>query len=237
MVNNHIPIDPILAGAITMTKTASTETASVGDFVAYTLTLNNNVAAAIPNIDVVDMLPPGFKYVLGSATIGGVAVEPTRDGRTLTWEAQSITASGSLTVQFLTVIGSGVGEGEYVNQTYTLEGSSGTLISNIATATVVVTPDPVFDCSELIGKVYNDINANGYQDKDEGEQGLKGIRLANTYGLLVTTDQHGRYHIPCAAVPNALRGSNYVLKLDETHLAFRLSYDYAQSWCGASDSW
>ena len=79
-----------------------------------------------------------------------------------------------------------------------------------------VTPDPLFDCSELIGKVFDDKDKDGYQD--EGEPGMAGVRLATAKGLLVTTDQHGRYHIACAAIPNGQIGSNFILKVDERTL-------------------
>jgi hypothetical protein len=44
-------------------------------------------------------------------------------------------------------------------------------------------------------------------------------------GLIATTDQHGRFHITCAVVPNEDRGSNFVLKLDDRSLpsGYRLS--------------
>jgi hypothetical protein len=74
----------------------------------------------------------------------------------------------------------------------------------------------VFDCSELLGKVFEDTNRNGYQD--EGEPGVPGARVATVNGQLVTTDQFGRYHIACAAVPDARIGSNFVLKLDTRSL-------------------
>jgi len=81
-----------------------------------------------------------------------------------------------------------------------------------ATATVRVVPDPTFDCTDVIGKVFDDRNADGRQD--EGERGLGGVRLTTARGLLITTDAHGRYHITCAAVPDRDRGSNFILKLD-----------------------
>jgi hypothetical protein len=81
---------------------------------------------------------------------------------------------------------------------------------------VRVVPDPTFDCSDVIGKVFDDKNINGYQDA--GEPGIPNIRLATVNGLLVTTDAQGRYHVTCAMVPNELRGSNFLMKLDERTL-------------------
>ena len=37
-------------------------------------------------------------------------------------------------------------------------------------------------------------------------------------GLIATTDEHGRFHITCAAVPDEDRGSNFILKLDDRTL-------------------
>jgi hypothetical protein len=89
-------------------------------------------------------------------------------------------------------------------------------VSNVASATVRVVPDPTFECSDLIGKVFDDRNRNGYPD--EGEPGLPGVRVASAKGWLVTTDAQGRYHIACAQVPDELKGSNFILKLDERTL-------------------
>jgi hypothetical protein len=112
------------------------------------------------------------------------------------------------------VVGSGVGEGEYTNLTWALNGA--TLASNVATAVVRVVPEPTFDCSDIIGKVFDDQNANGYQD--EGEPGIPNVRLATARGLLVTTDSEGRFHVACAVIPQAQRGSNFIMKLDERTL-------------------
>jgi len=97
-----------------------------------------------------------------------------------------------------------------------VEDPLGEEVSNRGEATVRITPDPLFDCSEVVGKVFNDLNGNGYQD--ENEAGLAGITLATAKGLLITTDESGKYHITCAAVPNGKIGSNFILKIDERTL-------------------
>jgi len=80
----------------------------------------------------------------------------------------------------------------------------------------------------VLGKVFNDANRNGRQD--ESEDGLAGVRVVTARGLQATTDQYGRYHITCAITPNEIRGSNFVLKLDDRTLpsGFRMSTDQAQ---------
>lgn len=70
----------------------------------------------------------------------------------------------------------------------------------------------MFDCGDVIGKVFDDQNRNGYQD--EGEPGLPAVRVATVHGLLITTDADGRFNIPCADIPDADIGSNFIVKLD-----------------------
>jgi hypothetical protein len=85
-------------------------------------------------------------------------------------------------------------------------------ITATATASVDLVPDPVFDCGEIIGKVFDDKNRDGYQDEDE--PGLPGVRVATVRGLLVLTDKNGRFHVACADIPDEDIGSNFIMKLD-----------------------
>lgn len=216
VVNNHIPLDPILGGAIVMTKTTPLINVTRGDLVPYTVTATNTLAAALTNVNVVDRIPPGFRYRSGSATLNGIPVEPVVTGRDLAWKNLSFAAGERKTWKMILVVGSGVGEGEYTNQVWSLNNLVGSLISNIASATVRIVPDPTFDCSDIVGKVFDDKNANGYQD--EGEQGIANVRVVTARGLLVTTDADGRFHVACAAIPQIDHGSNFVMKLDERTL-------------------
>ena len=216
VVNNHIPIDPILGGAIIATKTTPLVNVKRGDLVPYTITMTNTLAATLTNINVRDVIPPGFKYRTGSGTLNGVRTEPLIAGRELTWRNLTFTAGEKKTFLMILVVGSGVSEGEYTNQVYALNNIISTAVSNIATATVRVIPDPTFDCADIIGKVFDDKNANGYQD--EGEPGIANVRLATVRGLIITTDAEGRFHIPCPEIPNENRGSNFILKLDDRTL-------------------
>ncbi len=216
VINNHIPIDPILGGAIIATKTTPLVNVKRGDLVPYTITMTNTVAATLANIDVRDIIPPGFKYRLGSATLNGVKNEPVVAGRQLTWRNLTFAPGEKKTFTMILVVGSGVAEGEYTNQAYAANNIVNTAVSNVASATVRVIPDPTFDCADIIGKVFDDKNANGYQD--EGEPGIANVRLATARGLIVTTDAEGRFHVPCPQIPHADRGSNFIMKVDDRTL-------------------
>lgn len=214
--NNHLPMDPFLNGAVTLSKTSPLVNVVKGQLVPYTITMTNNLSAPLQDIVLIDDMPPGFKYVEGSATLNGTNLEPTVNVRQLSWDALTLNTNETLTFKMLLIVGAGVGEGEYVNYARAFNTITNDLVGAQVSATVRVVPDPTFDCTDVIGKVYDDANHNGYQD--EGEQGLPSVRLATARGLLVTTDEFGRFHIACAAVPNPDRGSNFILKVDPRSL-------------------
>jgi uncharacterized repeat protein (TIGR01451 family) len=215
-LNNNIPIDPILEGAIEVTKTTPMVNVTRGGLIPYTVTARNTLAGGLTGITVTDRVPAGFRYREGSATVNGVPTEPVQSGRLLSWPGQNFAAAEEKTIKLILVVGAGVGEGEHVNQAFAVNPLVGTVVSNVADATVRIMPDPDFDCTDILGKVFDDVNMNGVQD--QGERGLPGIRLASARGLLVTTDAQGRYHITCPMIPNEDRGSNFILKLDQRTL-------------------
>jgi large repetitive protein len=226
--NNHIPLDLQLAGAFSITKTTPLLNVTRGQLVPYTITINNVIGASLQGEQIVDRYPAGFRYVPGSARLDGKPAEPTVAARELVWNGVNFGSSDHRTIVLLLAVGAGVGEGEFVNRAQVIEGQTGRPLSGEATARVRVVPDQTFDCTDVYGKVFNDVNRNGVQDN--GENGLPGVRVVTTGGLEASTDQYGRFHITCAITPNEDRGSNFVLKLDDRTLpsGFRMSTDQVQ---------
>ncbi len=221
--NNHIPLDEVLDGIIGITKKTPLINVSRGQLVPYEIVVRNGLGAEFTDLSIVDTFPAGFHYVEGSAQIDGVPTPPTIEGRELVWSGRTLGPLASQTLQLLLAVGGGVSEGEFVNRAQVVDSLTGEPRSGEAHATVRVVPDPTFDCTDVIGKVFADANRNGVQDPEE--LGLPGVRLATARGLLVTTDAHGRFHITCAITPNENRGSNFVLKLDDRTLpsGYRMS--------------
>jgi uncharacterized repeat protein (TIGR01451 family) len=223
LYNNHIPLDPQIVGSIAISKTTPLINVTRGQLVPYQIDLHNVSGSLLTSLGLVDRFPAGFTYVAHSAVLDGVPTEPVVAGRELRWSGLALAGTETRTLKLLLAVGAGVTEAEYVNRAQVLNDITGAAVSGEATATVRIVPDPTFDCTDVIGKVFNDANRNKVQD--EGEGGLAGVRVVTDRGLAATTDAYGRYHITCAIVPNEYRGSNFVLKLDDRTLpsGFRMS--------------
>jgi len=231
-------------GALTVSKTTPLVDVSRGQLVPYTITVTNVLSGAVEAVALVDSIPAGFRYINGSARLDDTPAEPTVSGFQLTWSNLSFAGGAHHTVVLLLAVGAGVGEGQFVNRAQAFAQAMGTAVSRVAapatvtrtpmnraqasavvignpvsteaSATVVVSPDTTFDCTDVIGKVFDDANGNGQQDP--GEKGLPGVRVVTTRGLAAITDEFGRFHITCAITPLEGRGSNFALKLDDRTL-------------------
>ena len=219
----EIPLGAL--GSLVLTKSTPLVNITAGQSVPYTITATNSRTTPIFNATVTDLVPAGFRFRVGSGTVNGQKLDPSANGRTLSWTHLQFAAGEKKTFTLVLTAGAGVLGGDYVNQSAAYNGATHGLISNMATATVRVVGDPTFDCPDLVGKVFDDANANGVDDP--GEQGIAGVRLVTAQGLLVTTDAQGRYHIACPVLPDAALGENFIVKVDERTLpsGYRLTTD------------
>ncbi len=191
------------------TKTVAKSEIYRGERVEYTITATSLRDGPY---DIADIMPPGFNFVTGSATVNGTAIVPVVNGNVLTFaNLAPDTVNDRLIIKLKLVAPAALNTGRYINRARIMDTATGGVL---ATAQVAVTikEEHVFDCSDVIGRVFDDLNANGYAD--DGEPGIPGVRVVTVNGLLVTTDKNGRFHVPCADVPNAAIGSNFVMKLD-----------------------
>ena len=248
LINNNIPLTACaIRQGVIASKVADRETAVLGETITYTLSFNNTTSLLYANAAILDFLPEGLAYTPGSGILNGVATEPSQDGNRLNFGPRNVVAGEQVTIRLSARVTSAAGLGKLVNRALMLD-QFGVQISNTAKATVLIKAEQVFNCSDVIGKVFVDTNGNGMQDYYDGraaltqdeifvnkygsysqsklvepevpstfEPGLAGVRLATVNGLLITTDEFGRYHVPCAALPKGT-GSNFTLKLDPRSL-------------------
>ena len=208
---SEVTIPAAASGDISVAKIALRRQIRRGEEAPFAITVTNHAGSSATGLTIVDTLPSGFRYVEGSASIGGVAATPVIDGRRVVFEGINVPANAAVEIRLRMLALSSAGPGEHVNRASVTD-AAGNPLAPDATATVEIMIEPVFDCSEIIGRVFDDKNRNGYQD--EGELGLPGVRLATVKGWLVTTDAHGRFHVACAALPDQRIGSNFIMKLD-----------------------
>ena len=203
-------ITPVVKIDPAVSKTANRASIRRGERVEYTITAT---ALGTGPYDIADLLPAGMTYIAGSSSVDGVAKEPAISGKTLTWTSikpkktriivikLSMQASASTTMQ----------TGETINRAKLYLNATGDYLAE-GQARVIIKEEAIFDCGEIIGRVFDDLNNNGYMD--DGEPGLPGVRVVTVKGLLITTDKFGRFHVTCADIPNAQIGSNFLMKLD-----------------------
>jgi uncharacterized repeat protein (TIGR01451 family) len=208
ITGNNPTVVPITKTKVTLAKVASRSEISRGERVTYTITATNLRGGPYT---VTDTLPPGFTYAPKSAKVNGVAFKPAVNGRVLSFIDLQPDAAGKAVIKLDAIAPVSLATGEYINRAAIFDQSSGVKLA-VASATVRIREEHVFDCGDVIGRVFDDKNGNGYAD--DGEPGLPGVRVATVNGLLLTSDENGRFHVACADIPDASIGSTFLLKLD-----------------------
>ena len=206
------------SSSITLQKDANKKSVAVGDVVTYTVTIENPNVGDVTSVYLEDNIPAGFKYISGKAILDNTAISDPTGNRPLTFNIGTVTAGQTRTLKYQLVVGSGVTFGNYENTAFA-KYSDGTVISNKATETVKVVPDPLFDLGTVIGKVFWDRNENGVQDPPQSvggqviiEEPIPNVQIATEEGTLITTDKEGKYHL-AAIIPG-----RHIFRLDERTL-------------------
>ncbi len=236
---------PSATGDLFLTKTTSKTVVLRGGTVPYTISITNNNTQSVDGVNLVDVLPSDFVYVDGSATWNDEAVDVDVQGKVVTWSNVSVPGLATVEATISARVLTSADVGDHINTARAYDAGTGAALTNKATATVTIYPEPVFDCGDVYGKVFNDLNRDGYQngpisriidedaifsgkysgkadapveiEREIVENGIPAVRLTGVDGTVITTDQYGRFHVPCAMLPED-RGSNFILKLDTRSL-------------------
>ncbi|MEM6639518.1 MAG: OmpA family protein [Pseudomonadota bacterium] len=200
---------------LSVTKSAQPAQVTIGGIVRYTITIQNSGGAPFFDLTLVDQTPAGFTYVSGSERLSNGLVTVTGE-RPVLFSGINVAAGETVELSYLLRVGAGVTPGTYANTVVPTR--NGTPVGEPATASVQVIADPDTEQTTIIGKVFADFDEDGYQDEDEGEYGIPGVRLATVEGLIMETDAYGRYHI--AGVDGGFfeRGRNFIVKVDPATL-------------------
>lgn len=208
-----VPIDPHTD--IIINKTANPARGDVGDFIEYTVQVQNagDVSASLKMID---YAPDGFRYVSGSSALSGAAVadpEVNNNGYELGYFLPILAPGETYELSYVMQIGAKVTKGEHVNSASVVDGSSRT-ISNIARASVFIEEDLFRSTSTIIGRVTEnscDADEDWAREISIGD-GVEGVRLYMEDGAYVVTDQDGLYNF------QGVELGTHVVQLDEATL-------------------
>ena len=204
----NIPLDPF-NGRFSVQKAVDKTSVSVGDELTYTvIAQNNDPIYALPDVILKDTLPPGFRYLEGSAKYSTGTDFPTEDivvdGRQLTFSLGTLIANTSQKISYRVVVGAGSPSDEAINK---VQGFSDDVESNIAKASVEMRDELMRTKNILIGRVFS-----GDCENSERQQAIKNARLYVDNGRSVVTDKHGRWHL------EGLRPGTHAIQLDESSL-------------------
>ena len=216
-----VSLDVPLTGQLALEKKASRPTVEIGDSVLYTLELRNTFNLRLPSVVLTDVLPRGFTYEPGSARLDGQRLADPAGGRgpELRFALGSFDAATRHSLNYRVRAEVGAPLGDAVNRAQFSVPATG-LVSNVATAKVVLEPGVFSDKGVIIGKVFLDADRDRIQG--EGEPGIPGVRLYLEDGTSAVTDEEGKYSF------YGVRPVTHTLKVDEITLpvgAFLLNLD------------
>ncbi|MFW5329818.1 beta strand repeat-containing protein [Hydrogenophaga sp. ZJX-1] len=203
-------------------KTAQTKQVRVGDFVSYTLQVDNLTEndGEVDGLLIVDTPPPGFSLVPGSVRFQDEDTRGSVDGiGPITLGQIDLASNGRAYISYVMRVGANARRGNAVNTAdpFLVVGKAGSTadsfneggkVGNTAKAVVVVIADADADETSIIGKVFIDQDGDGWQDSADAQdvriQG--GIDPAVYVAGSTTVDRgQGAQPEPDASVP-LLRG-------------------------------
>lgn len=209
-VQLDIPLDRSGVGGLFVDKRASLKIVELGDFVDYTVKVQNTRDAAVHGVRLTDRLPAGFAMQRGTARLDKVKLpDPAgQQGPVLTFAIGTLPAQGSKTLIYRVRVGPSALQGDGINRASASSAPPLPQTSNVASAKVEVRGGVFSDQGFIVGKVFVDCNTNTLQDA--AELGIPGVRLYLEDGTFAITDQEGKFSFA------GITPRTHVLKLDKT---------------------
>jgi uncharacterized repeat protein (TIGR01451 family) len=190
-VNIDVPLDPT-GTALFVDKSTTTAIAAVGDFIQYTVNIQNaGSAGTFPSVTTVDTLPVGTRYVSGSTRINDQrAPDPSIDatGRRLTFVTGALAPAARVTIRYVVALTTAVHAKQITNEVQAL--GFGNVASNRASVTVRLRDELFHDAAFVLGRV---VQGDCPVDVTRAD-GVEGVRVYLEDGRYAVTDKEGRYH-------------------------------------------
>jgi len=208
-----IPLDA--ESLLVVNKTAQQSYGDVGDFISYSVSVENVGNAGVP-VTLRDTMPTGFRYVEGSARLRGRAfsdVEVSENGQELIFDLGPLPSTLRSNLTYVLEIGAGVKIGEAVNSIVAVDNDLDP-VSNISRATIAIREDLFRTRSTLVGRI-SEYSCDGDEDwarEIQKGEGVEGVRLYMETGAYAVSDQDGLYHF------EGVKPGTHVVQLDEETL-------------------
>ena len=184
-------------------KAVDKQRAEIGDVLTYTINIHNPTAVAVSNLVVTDHLPQSFHYATGTAQIRKDrtdALVPIDDltiaNDNLVMKLPEIAPAGHTQIRYRVRVGANAHEGDQFNQAIASgQFPNGELVQSEAARVSVRVGAGVFSNRQIVlGRVYEDLNANHRFDKDDLP--IAGARVYLMNGQYAVTDAAGLYNFP-----------------------------------------
>ena len=189
------------AAQVSITKSADRSAAQPGDLVVYRLTVQNFAKAEIDSVIALDTLPIGFDFVSDSvsAQIGDAPIEVSTEisGRTVSFSIQeAIAADQTINITYATRLTPDALRGSGRNSaiiTARRTDSGYRIQDGPSSHQITLDPGILSDCGTLIGRVFEDKNFDGEQQR--GEAGIPNAVIFLDDGNRVVTDADGLFSV------------------------------------------
>lgn len=206
-----VPVDLIGGDAVLVVeKTVNQNSVEIGGLLEYAVSVSNVGDGIATNVEVVDLLPFGFKYIEDTLRQDQVLIaDPAgAPGPELTFAVGPLLAEESIEFRYVLQATSGALDSDGVNTAQASgQAISGPVISNEARVQVDIELSGVLSEKGIIfGKVFVDADCNNIQS--QGEWPVGGIALYLEDGTYAITDENGQYSI------YGINPGNHSIKID-----------------------
>jgi uncharacterized repeat protein (TIGR01451 family) len=186
-----LPVDPS-GTQLFLSKSTTTTIAVPGDFVQYTLTLQNaSNTMPVSTVIVTDVLPQGLRYQPGSTKLGTQKLaDPTisKDGRTLSFAIGTLAAAASINLTYVVEVTVAAHEDKLTNSARAANAAGAA--SNTAQATIRLRNELFNETAFIMGRIVaGECTADSTQ-----LEGVEGVRVYLEDGRYAVTDPEGKYH-------------------------------------------
>ena len=198
-----------------LTKVADRQFGDVGDFINYTVTVQNAGARSAP-VQLFDTLPLGFRYLNGTSRQDTAKIDDpaiSDDATLLTFPMGNLAPGESVRLDYALQIGPGAPLGDAINRAV-IRGTDDEQLSNVARAEVTLREDLLRSTSTVIGRV-SEQSCDGDEDWARNVVrgiGVEGVRLYLETGAYAVSDADGLFHF------EGVTEGTHVVQVDEETL-------------------